>query len=287
MAQENKNFRFCAKNVFLTYPHCGLDLNKFMFNANKFLIAKELHQDGDPHIHCFLHFENKINTYNQKYFDIEGYHPNIQSCRNPGNVMAYVRKGGNFFTNMTEEEMKKGTLLGKRELLAEKILEHGLTKKLICECKEVIFLNYENTKKWLELWTGPKNYISERPLDKRRHIWIHGLSNTGKTRSLDRFLRNKTVCEIPTNNDWRGAEYAEIIYSDEYDGFLSIQQLNRLCDGNTKLNTKGGTTSISYPTIIIVSNFNISTAYPKASLVEIQSLHNRFIQYESPLSMLL
>lgn len=282
------NFRFNAKNAFLTYPHTDLPLEHFIGRSDKYIIARELHQDGSAHVHCYLHFNHKVNTINQAFFDVEGRHPNIQACRSAAAVMAYVTKGCNYITNLTAEEIQKGTIKTKKEELAEKILEEGeLTKKLIIENKEVIFLNYENTKKWLALYQGPKTFQGERPKHKQRHIWIWGESNTGKSIQLDRLLKGKLSYNIPSNNDWSGVEGAEILWYDEYRGHMSVQELNSICDGNKRLNTKGGSTSIYYPTIIIVSNFNIHEVYTKSTNTEIVSLHNRFNVYESPLSSLI
>lgn len=281
-------FRINAKNFFLTYPHCNLDLERFIHSADKYIIAREQHADGTDHIHCFLHYDVKKNIRSQNHFDVEAYHCNIQSCRSISGVLSYVTKGCNYITNMSEDEIKQGSVLSKRQILAQTILEEGLTHKLIKFNPEVIFLNFENTHKWLELYsrfraTAPP----ERPLDKRRHLWIYGPSNTGKTLSLDRFKRGKRCFEIPGNNDWRGAETAEILWSDEYKGHLTVQQLNRLCDGNASLNTKGGSTHIYYPTILIVSNYSIRDCYSKLEDSILLTLYNRFTEYESPLRYLL
>jgi len=46
-----------------------------------------------------LQYATPVNTRNSRYFDIEGYHPNVQSARRPKDVLAYIRKDGTFLDN--------------------------------------------------------------------------------------------------------------------------------------------------------------------------------------------
>lgn len=81
------NFRFNARNVGLTYPQCGLEPAIFaagVYNKagsyskfTKIVIGEELHADGGQHYHVYMHWPKKINTSDVRFFDIEGYHPNI------------------------------------------------------------------------------------------------------------------------------------------------------------------------------------------------------------------
>lgn len=81
------NFRFQARNVGLTYPQCGLEPAIFaaaIYNKGgkfgkftKIVIGEELHADGGQHYHVYIHWPLKMHTTDVRYFDIEGYHPNI------------------------------------------------------------------------------------------------------------------------------------------------------------------------------------------------------------------
>ena len=60
---------------------------------------------------------------------------------------------------------------------------------------------------------------------------------------------------MPTNNDWNGYAGEDNLYIDEYKGQLTVQELNRVCDGGAKVNTKGGTAMLSWtPTVYVLSN---------------------------------
>jgi hypothetical protein len=121
--------------------------------------------------------------------------------------------------------------------------------------------------------------------EKKRHLWIYGPSNTGKTTCLRNQMREKgeeNFFQIPTNNDWVGYSNQYYLYFDEFKGQLTCQQLNRLCDGGAKMNVKGGTVQIRYDCqVIILSNYSIADCFPKVDQVVIDSLKNRFIEARS------
>ena len=68
--------------------------------------------------------------------------------------------------------------------------------------------------------------------------------------------------QIPPNNDWSGYYNQEHLYYDEYVGQLKMSELNRICDGGAKMNTKGGTVELAKDVIVhIVSNYSIDECY--------------------------
>lgn len=108
-------FRFNAISVFLTYPQCPLskdEILKAVDNINKvatYVVARELHEDGNPHLHLFMKFERKLNFTDPNHFDVKQqgvtYHPNIQKPRNWKDVIKYVKKGGDYIAHQEIEEL--------------------------------------------------------------------------------------------------------------------------------------------------------------------------------------
>lgn len=74
-------------------------------------------------------------------------------------------------------------------------------------------------------------------LEKRRHLWISGPPNCGKTWWKDNMIPEPKF-EIPRNNDWTGYSGERNLWIDEFKGQLTIQQLNSICDGGVKVNCK-------------------------------------------------
>lgn len=105
--QRANTFRFKGKNIFLTYSRVDqdwplpllLDWYKnldYGTELQKVLVARELHKDGTPHFHVFLGLQSQFNTRQQRFFDYDGKHPNIQSARSAKCVTTYCTKDGNY-----------------------------------------------------------------------------------------------------------------------------------------------------------------------------------------------
>nr|AGD98610.1 replication-associated protein [Sida yellow blotch virus] len=104
-----KPFKINAKNYFLTYPQCSLTkeealsqlLNLSIPTNKKFIkIARELHEDGQPHLHVLIQFEGKFQCKNNRFFDLVSptrsahFHPNVQGAKSSSDVKSYVEKDG-------------------------------------------------------------------------------------------------------------------------------------------------------------------------------------------------
>ncbi|AJD07489.1 replication-associated protein [Odonata-associated circular virus-2] len=275
-----------ARKFLLTYPQCQASKEEVLARLQSlgeikwYTVAIELHEDGSPHLHSACHYSKKIHTTNCRFFDFGATHCNIQTLKTQQDferAESYCRKHGNFISNYD-------TKVPKRVLLAKKLIDHGqIDYDFIQENPEIIFFNYSSLNSYLSL--VPKKKVKlNYPTMKQRHIWLHGPSNSGKTTWLRDYLTDRNHSEIPTNNDWCCNEATNVLWIDEYKGCLTIQQLNKLCDGDTQLNRKGGSTRILFPTIVILSNFNISAVYNNASDDMKATLYNRFIEYDSSVS---
>nr|AFV52593.1 Rep [Tomato leaf deformation virus] len=105
----HKRFKISAKNYFLTYPQCNLtkeealsQLQNLQTPTNKkyIKIARELHEDGQHHLHVLLQFQGKFQCTNNRFFDLVSptrsahFHPNIQGAKSSSDVNSYVDKDG-------------------------------------------------------------------------------------------------------------------------------------------------------------------------------------------------
>nr|AWD84456.1 replication initiation protein [Cotton leaf curl virus] len=104
-----KRFLINSKNYFLTYPKCSLtkeealsQIKNFQTHTSKkyIKICRELHEDGEPHLHVLIQFEGKYKCQNMRFFDLVSpsrsahFHPNIQGAKSSSYVMAYTEKDG-------------------------------------------------------------------------------------------------------------------------------------------------------------------------------------------------
>ncbi|AIF34812.1 replication-associated protein [Sewage-associated circular DNA virus-4] len=94
--------RFHAKTVFLTYPQCPVNKEDLLAwlqtlrNPIYTIVSHELHEDGSPHLHAVVCWQNKLDIRDTTFFNYENYHPNIQSARSIKKVIAYTKKDGDF-----------------------------------------------------------------------------------------------------------------------------------------------------------------------------------------------
>ncbi|AAX47545.1 AC1 [Merremia mosaic virus] len=103
------SFSIKAKNYFLTYPICSLAKEEALSQIKalhtpvnkKFIkICRELHDNGEPHLHVLIQFEGKYNCTNNRFFDLVSptrsahFHPNIQGAKSSSDVKSYIDKDG-------------------------------------------------------------------------------------------------------------------------------------------------------------------------------------------------
>lgn len=284
------SFQINGRKFLLTYAQCPLtkeeilEALRLLSEVDSYAIGRELHIDQRPHSHAAVQFSKAIRTRDSRLFDIKGYHPNIKTLRTKADLeraQVYATKDGDFIRSDPE------TKSTKRQALFRSILEAGtITPDFIKSNPDVLGLNFSSISGWLSLYKGPPTLPTRTPMPKKRHIFVHGPSNTGKSTWLYAFLKDKKAVPVPLNNDWRMATVdTEVLYCDEYEGHLRVQLINTLCDGCITLNTKGGSTMISQPLVILVSNYTFEELHPHVKSVIRDSFYNRFNIYDSSISL--
>lgn len=285
LSREGKDNK--AKGWFLTYPKCPLSKETVLkcleekHQLEEYVICEEKHQDGTAHLHAFVKLKRR-ERFSATKFDIEDlgkvYHGHYEVAKSWRAVQKYVQKDGEYISNLNLKaaEQKKSKKIGEAELQrpALELLREGVIDGMQLGA----FLKNQNIYKLLRQQEKVNEHINV-DLPKCRHFWTWGESNTGKTYRLRQIMKNnpKDWFQIPTNNDWVGYNNEKNLYMDEYRGQLTIQDLNRICDGGSKVNTKGGTTILNPECVVwINSNYSIEGCYKKADKVLIESLKNRF-----------
>lgn len=98
--------RLNGQRYLLTYSQCGEPFNVNVVSISDVLqdipnfhwceIAREYHDDGEPHYHVVVVFRSRLQR-NMSAFDVHGKHPNIQPIRNGRldlvRARHYIRKG--------------------------------------------------------------------------------------------------------------------------------------------------------------------------------------------------
>jgi len=283
--EKKDEFEVNQKSFLLTYPKCDMDKEVLLEQLTEiqepslYYIAREKHEDGSLHLHATVRFTKRVHSKDPRVFDVGGYHPNIKKLltnRAFDNAIQYVKKDGDFITNVTEK-------LGKRQRLFLEVLDKGITPSLIREHPEIMQFNLGNLKAWFNMLH--QNAMVLKDLPKKRHIWVHGPRDTGKT-TFARIFQNMFLAPalLPYNDDFGFVPYnCDFLFGDEFKGQLGVQQLNRICDGGCHVNTKGGSLILGQPTVFICSNFSIDECYSQCEPHLRDTVHARFQQFIAPI----
>lgn len=276
-----------VKGWFLTYPKCPITKEdaltilrtNFTQEIKEYVICEEKHEDGEPHLHAFIKFDKKVKF--SKKFDLLEYHGHYEAAKSWKSVIKYVKKDGNYISNISDDVLngKHVSKMKKEDLLRD--VDDVLDAGLITPMQVASFYKNQQVYKMLQ---QKRQKMPEKLPPKKRHLWFYGGSNTGKTYKLREMMKQtgeEKWFQIPTNNDWIGYNGEKYLYIDEFKGQLTIQQLNNICDGNYKVNVKGGSTWIGWECqVVICSNYSIKECYNKCEDNILETLYNRFTEKE-------
>lgn len=284
------NDRSSFKGWFLTWPQCPVTKEDALTilktnelpEIKEYIIAEEKHKDGNPHLHAFIKFEKKMRFKQvSKKFDLLEYHGHYEPAKSWKAVAKYCEKDGNFISNISEDVIKGKHVskMKKEDLLKD--VDTVLDEGLITPMQVASFYKNQQIYKMLQ---QKRQKMPEKLPPKRRHLWFYGASNTGKTYKIREMMKQtgeENWFQIPTNNDWIGYNGEKYLYMDEFKGQLTVQQLNSICDGNYKVNVKGGSSWIGWECqVIICSNYSIKECYSKVEESILDTLYNRFQEKE-------
>lgn len=106
---KDKGFVARGKKFFLTYSQCEgqkEDLLEFLqktirAGVDKYIVCRELHKDGNPHLHCYFSTRKQYQIRNARILDWNNTHPNIEVARSDSRCIHYCKKDEDYITNCT------------------------------------------------------------------------------------------------------------------------------------------------------------------------------------------
>lgn len=104
---NQKKYILHAKKLFLTYPACFLTPEEAIFYLGRrmtdlgirivgFVVGRENHKDGTPHLHCVLILNKQLYTRRPRFADIANYHGHYKAAK--ARDIDYCKKEGDFIT---------------------------------------------------------------------------------------------------------------------------------------------------------------------------------------------
>lgn len=247
--EPNKRIR--SKGWFCTWPRCSvtkedaLELLSARYRLVKYVIAEEMHADGEPHLHAFLQLASRT-EFKPTMFDLEEYHGNYQPAKSWRCVEAYCKKGGCYITNEDIDSARRKKAKRNMELInmsAKEAVDQGEISLLALPQFLKAKIAYENLK--------------EVPLlIERECFWIYGEPRLGKSYACRSAYPE--LYEKPQNKWWDGYQGETAVLLDDFDkqGACLGHYLKIWAD-NYRFNAevKGGMLRPCYTVLLVTSNY--------------------------------
>jgi len=229
--EENKNNKsFQGRMGFLTIPKSG-DLTKVQVastldkkNVPHYYIVQETHKDGDKHFHAIIstdvnkNFNLKLNALN-----FEGHHANIQRVRNAERALAYLQKEdkeplikGKIVEFCEKKESHKAKITiedAKKFKTFREVIESEAGSQMSLINGKRLQEGYQIVHSMLEIFEKPGPILWDlqgilfkfRMEEKKRHFWVQGVPNTGKTYFAEQLVRDRGAKRMQIYNQFYGA----------------------------------------------------------------------------------
>lgn len=251
------------------------------FNPLHYLVAHELHANGDHHLHCYLSLDEPIRTRDPRFADLPGpFHGNYQGCRSPRNVLKYCTKEEDYCGNVDVSSID-GSNLRKRAFT--ELVNGSKTLTDIIDENPSLLSGYCKLK--LDLLTFNQDRVASRPSmpnwlpnpwgkvllsckkSKKKHYWIYSRQpNVGKTFhfALPLVREYRGIVRTGSEPYWIISGDEEFIILDEYNAAIfPYYQLNAMCDSTFQFRVfHQGVRVLNNMLIIVLSNKPIHELYP-------------------------
>lgn len=289
-------FKFKAKSFFLTYSQSDISLvdllaflkgifkSKFNANITEYVICRELHEDGNPHSHCFVMLDRELNnTTDARVLDYQGHHPSIEPTRSCKAVIKYCAAEGNYLTNI---EAKIKRYRGEasrldRNTIAQKIMDGTKLHTLVDENPSLLF-GYSRLKNDVACYMLDKATIKD--LEGPCGLWIGGPAGAGK--STIAFSRFGDYYPKGKNKWFDGYNGQPTMVLDDVDSsWVEFKDYLKWWAGQFKFlaEFKGGTMLIRPSKCVVTSNFTLEEWLTKCGIseqsTEWRAFTRRFKQY--------
>lgn len=274
--ERKQKFRLSSKSFFLTYPRCRLSkeralgkLTALVEDCSYAVVGHELHEDGFPHLHALVQVEEKLETRNPGFFDLEDsededaalYHGNYQGARDAGEVRGYCTKSGDFVEHGTFLDNKQ-TAVQRRQMQNRLILETPLP--VLVDSGEISLYSYKELRVAKNLYK--LDSIPVPDYMPKECLWIYGGTGIGKSRWV-RDNWGGRYYDKPQNKWWDGYEGQTCVLLDDFDlaGECLGHHLKRWADCYSfPAEVKGSMVRPVYDTLIVTSQYLPAQIFSRA-----------------------
>lgn len=273
-----------ALGFFLTYPQCPLEPHDVLESLRKcspseikdYIVAVELHKDGNRHIHAFIRYERRV-TWSATLWDItvngKLYHGNYQQAKSWTAVIKYCcKETKNYISNVSVEDAKSKKAARNSQLLNED------PKQLISD-GSIGFLQLPALLRSKALYTTLQPPLQTEDV---RGIWVVGKTGVGKSHFVRSKFSGDDLYLKAQNKWWDGYQSQSVVLLDDFDHsgqclghYLKIWADKWGCTGEIK----GGHVNLRHQAIYITSQYEIDDIWPGHEHSELRdAINRRFIR---------
>jgi hypothetical protein len=320
-SSATRRFRLNAKNLLLTYPQCSTTKEAVLSRIQEFfqdrldfaIVAREQHQSGDPHLHCLVSLNQRVNFRDPHCLDhLAGQHGSYEAVKFLKKAMEYVTKDGDYVSHgIDPQEIIKKKKSAKSDTVAKSVLEGKtfddvveqdpgfamMNKKKIEEF--IAYTEFKRAASRLQPWptlTPPLVTDDSTDADIKRwlianirvqdraptakNLYIYGRTCLGKTTfaaMLSEYLR---VYWVPMDEDFYcpNINQYDLAIMDEFRAQKRIQWMNMFCQGfPMTLRVKGSQVlkTKNLP-VLVLSNYSLEENYKNTDAAIVDTLRRRF-----------
>lgn len=236
-----------------------------------YVIARELHKDGNPHLHCWVRFISRVSLSSTLFdlvVDSVRHHGNYQLAKSPSNVIGYCTKGGDFISSMDLDAKSKKRAARNKELLTvpiHELVDSGELNLLQAPALQRAIIAYGQS-------------LPATSTDSCRGIWIIGKPGVGKTHSVEH--KEPSLYKKSQNKWWDNYHGQAAVLLDDFDHMgTGLSHLIKIWADKWSATgeVKNGTVNLRYERFYITSNYSIEELWPGDFNEELrQALLRRF-----------
>jgi len=262
-------FRLKAKKLALTWPRCEATKDLCLIGVKAFfgenlawaVVAKELHQDGTPHLHAAIMLHVTFETMDSNRLDvIVNQHGNYQTMKNVKNWITYILKDGDYVSYQIDTSRYMDQNKVVMDLVINKSLKQDVIRKFPhwCANNRRKLDDYYYVQNWLKVKTKEEinwnecepvdllspaerliaRWLNQNICEVRRHkqlqLWIFGPPDCGKSTLLMELDRRLRVLWMQKEEDfmdmWEDGSY-DLVVIDEFKGQKKLTFLNEFLEG--------------------------------------------------------
>lgn len=282
--EKKSTYRVDTAQWFLTYPRCVLSMQEVKAQLVKKgkpikagIVAHELHEDGTPHIHVYLHLVEKFQSRDCRFWDLtfgdKVYHGKYEGARSSVAVQKYCQKEGDFIE--WGESSIKAQILSRqsKKSLAGSLFLQGVpvldiltqfpeyafdAPKLVSAAQCIASMHVPVLPQCIGFIPNKFGLLLPLCAEKKRHYWFWSETpNKGKTIFLQSIQSSFPSFWYNVSEKYQTPHpYAQFVLLDEYSvGHLTVTQLNSMCDGTYQYPVKGSHSfTLKMPILLICGN---------------------------------